>query len=132
MGYLAKLNRGRKKELAKARAYQLSKELQRFYSTHTFSTWQQERVKEIRALYEARLKDLEVAHDHAASRCSEEFMQFELDYALASDAFKEKNPGMEWTPSGVKGLFAKAFWKNLMTRAKKFGVNLNAKEEPAK
>ena len=122
--------RGFRNERAKTRAYKLSRDLQTFYATHFVSVWQRERVADIRKLFEKRIKDLEMAHDHAASRTSEEYMQLEVDYLVASDQFKEKNPGeeMTWSPGTGMGIMARAFFKNLVTRAKSLGLNWHGKE----
>lgn len=132
MGALKKFNRWkttqRKAELERTKMYNLSKEIQRFYATHLVSLWQGERIKEIRALHEGAQKNLARKHDIAASQTSEMFAQFELDYLYASQQFKEKNPGEEWHPSGVKGIFYKAFWSNLMKRGKALGINLHGEE----
>ena len=125
MGFARQLHRGEKKELQENnKAYRLSKELQHFYANHFMSPWQKGKVGEIRAMYEHKQKGLDRAHDVASSRLSEEFMQFELDYIMASDQFKKDNPGKEWAPSGIKGLFSKAFWVNLVRTGRKMGVDL--------
>ncbi|MEK7068562.1 MAG: hypothetical protein AAB964_01970 [Patescibacteria group bacterium] len=125
MGFQRQLHRGDKKELSENnKAYRLSKELQHFYANHFLSPWQKTKIGEIRALYEHKQKGLDRAHDIASSRLSEEFMQFELDYAFASDQFKKENPGKEWAPSGIKGLLSKAFWVNLVRKGRELGVNL--------
>lgn len=136
MGSTKALNRWRtterKAELARTKMYNLSKEIQRFYATHLVSVWQGERITEIRKLHEGAQKNLARKHDIAASQTSEMFAQFELDYLIASEKFKEKNPGMEWHPSGIKGVFYKAFWSNLTKRAKALGVDLKQNGEEAK
>lgn len=119
MGFLGKFNRALKAEKARTRAYKLSRGLQEFYASHFFSTWQRKQVDIIHKDYEEKQKELDVARDHASSRLSENFMQFELDYLMASDEYKEQNPGMQLHESGVKGLFSRAFWHNLGVRAKK-------------
>lgn len=134
MGMQKMLSRFNRNEKARTKAYKLSREIQKFYANHYVAQWQQDRVSSIRTLFEAAMKNLEKAHDYSASRTSEEFMQFELDFLFASNKFREENPpGMEWHPEGVKGIFYKAFWKNLMIRAKMLGINLYGKEAtPAK
>lgn len=126
MGMLRKLGRMNHNERAKSKAYKLSRELQHWYASHFLSAWQREKIAEIRAVYESKQKQLDRAHDIASSQLSEEYMQFELDYAVTSNKFKEDNPGEEWAPSGIRGLFAKAFWVNLAKRAKLMGVSLKS------
>jgi hypothetical protein len=132
MGIARQIGQWRRSEKAKTRGYKLSKELQLWYGNHYVSPWQQGKINEIRALYEKRQQDLARAHDYSASRLSEEFMQFELDYLFTSDKFKADNPGKEWAPTGVRGIFYKAFWKNLMKKADALGITLHGKTEAAK
>lgn len=118
------MNRWLKKERAQIKAVKIAKEVERFYANHYVAPWQRDRVNQVRALHEAAQKKLRQAHDIGATRVSEEFAQMELDFLFASDNFKAKNPGMEWHPKGIKGIFYKAFWKNLVARAKKAGLDL--------
>ena len=117
----------------RARQYNvdLSEKLTTFYASHAVSSWQKAEVDKIRKAYEAKEQELNIAHDMGMSRISDRFMQLELDWLMASDDFKQNNPGKEWHPSGVKGLLSKAFWTNLFKSAKEAGVNLtpsNGKE----
>ena len=127
MGLAKMMSRGFRNERAKTRAYKLSREIQTFYASHFVSKWQRDRVDDIRKLYEERQKDLQLAHDHACSRVSEEFMQLELDYLMTSNSFKEKpeNVGQEmtWSPGAGMGIMARAFLKNMVTRAKTLGLD---------
>ena len=116
MGILKSLNRWRKKELTKVRAYGLAKELTLFYERHFVSPWQKSKVDEIRAMYEVKQKNLGKAYDIASSRLSEEFMMYELEYLRASESFKKDNPSKEWVPDGVRGYLTKAFWRNLFSK----------------
>ncbi len=126
------LTKYRKEKLAAQKAYQLSKALQEFYSSHPLSIWQKEKVDEIRNRYKLKQKELNVAHDIASSRLSEAFMQFELDYLYASEEYRKENPGMEWHTSGIKGLFTKAFWANLSKKAEQIGLNFYGKKAETK
>ena len=59
-------------------------------------------------------------------------MQFELEYLMASDRFKDKKPvgsEMPWKPEGMNGIFARAFWKNLYLKIKANGINTHAAQE---
>lgn len=127
MGFTRSYNRSLRNARAKTRAYKLSREIQTFYASHFVSKWQRDRVDDIRKLYEEREKDLALAHDHACSRVSEEFMQLELDYLMTSNSFKEKpeNVGQEmtWSPGAGMGIMARAFLKNMVTRAKSLGLD---------
>ena len=113
---------GRRAEERKTAAYKMSRKLQEFYASHLVSEWQRKEVDIIHADYEEKQKNLDIAHDHASSRLSENFMQFELDYLMASQEYKEENPGMQLAPAGMKGLFSRAFWNNLKVRAEQLGV----------
>ena len=129
MGILRKLNQRAKAEKQKGKAYKLSKSLQEFYAKHLVSAWQRGRVDDIRKMYEWKQNQLDAAHDFSSSRLSEEFMQYELDYLYASDQFKQDNPGMEWHPKGIKGVFKKAFWSNLIKRGMKLGIKFKQDEQ---
>lgn len=122
MGYLGKMHRALKAERQRSAAYKLSRALQEFYASHLVSKWQRDRVNEIRALYEDKRKDLDIAHDHACSRLSEEFMEFELEYLKASDTFKEENEGAEM-PFNVDG--KTPFLTSIINKAKAFGLRLH-------
>lgn len=135
MGYLKKIGRHYRNERVKTRAYNLSKQLSEWYATHPVAPWQTQRAQDIRDLYEKRVKDLELAHDHAASRTSEEYMQLELDYLMASHEFRNKNPQsseMPWSPGASMGIMAKAFLKNLLVKAKSLGLNWNGEKANTK
>ncbi len=116
------MHRALKAERQRSAAYKLSRALQEFYASHMVSKWQRDRVNEIRALYEDKQKDLNIAHDHACSRLSEEFMDFELEYLRVSDKFKEENEGeeMPWNVNGKTPFIA-----SLINRAKAFGLRLH-------
>ncbi len=104
---------------------ELSEKLTKFYATHMLSPWQREEVDKIRKTYEEKNAELAMAHDVASSRLSDRFMQFELDWLVMSNDFKENNPGKEWHPSGLKGVFSRAFWANMFQRGDQMGVTLN-------
>lgn len=124
MGALKKLSRAMRADRARTRNVALSKQIMEFYQTHPIHAWQTENVKQIRGVYEEKQKDLDRAHDIGSSELSDVFMQFELDYLRASHDFAEKNPGMEYHPKGLKGLFTKAFWRNLTRQGKVLGIDL--------
>jgi hypothetical protein len=131
MGKLRDLNRGFKKERARTRAFQLSKSLQEFYANNLVGATQRDEVGDIRRAFEHAMEQLNVAHDHATSRISEQYMQFELDYLRASQEWKVNNPGMEWHREGIRGVFAGAFWRNMARRAGALKINVNGTEEKA-
>lgn len=110
----------------------LTEQLTEFYGTHPISKWQQDEIDKIRKAYEEKNRDLAIAHDIASSRLSDKFMQLELDYIRGSHEFKEKNPGLQWVPSGIDGFFSSAFWYNLRQRAKSLGVQFTYGQETAR
>lgn len=111
---------------AKTHAIRLAKELERFYATNFVSTWQKEDVKKIREEYEKNQRVVDNGHDLASSKLSDKYAQLELDYLLASTDFKEKNPRMQWHPSGIRGLFTTAFWHNIIVRARHEGITFGS------
>lgn len=131
MGITKQLGQWRRSEKAKTKMYQLSREIQGWYESHFVAPWQRDRIEEIRALHEKKQKDLGVAHDIAASQVSEEFATLELDYLMASEAFREKNPGeeMPWKPNRSIGFMARVFTKNMIVRAKALGLNWHGEKK---
>ena len=95
---------------------ELSAKLSQFYSSNFVSPWQRKGVDVIRKDYEEKLQKLSVAHDIAASKLSDEYMKFELDYLWASREFKKDNPGQEMDGIGRAGVFSGAFWRNMSAR----------------
>lgn len=126
---LKKLNRSMKAERQRTLAYKLSKQISEFYATNAVSPWQKERVSDIRKLFQEKEHDLAVAHDHAVSRLSEQFMEFELDYLRASQQFKVTNPGEEMEFKAKGGFFSRVFMTNLIKKAKEIGFNYGGKKE---
>lgn len=115
MGYLGRINQARKYELRKTRMSKLSREIQAFYAEHLVAPWQQDRVKEIRALCEYKYKALDKKYLELKQELTEEFMQHEVDFLHASHKFREENPGKEWraqrsafdqVASSVKSMFS--------------------------
>ena len=93
MGNISRLSRARRADEAKKPAVALSKKLQQFYATHMVSTWQREKVGEIRAVYQDKQDQLDAGHDIASSQLSQEYMAFELEYLETSHRLKKENGG---------------------------------------
>ena len=91
-------------ERARNPAHKLSQKIGAFYASHAVSPWQKERVTEIRNMCDEKIAGLAAAHDIAAARVFEEYMEFELEYLETSDRLKKENGGVEPT----RGLFAGA------------------------
>lgn len=159
MGTQRQLSRMEGNQRRATTAYKLSRDLQTFYGTHFVSEWQRDYVAAIRKTYEQKLHALEASHyqgslqiakdffgeeydkkikdhntilDYSASQLSEKYMQLELDYLMASEEYKKKNPGKKWHPGGVRGLFSSAFWHNLFARADQLGVKWDKNHGQAK
>ena len=118
------INRFHKEQVNKIKAVQIAKEIESWMASHPMAQWQRQRCKEIRAVYESKIKQLERAHDIAATQVAEDFAQFELDFLKASHEFRQDNPNKEWHPEGAAGLLTKAFWRNFAHEAKELGVNI--------
>mgnify|MGYP001577533623 FL=1 len=116
MGHISRLSRARRADEAKKPAVALSKKLQQFYATHMVSTWQREKVGEIRAVYQDKQDQLDAGHDIASSKLSEEYMAFELEYLETSDRLKTENGGQEPYHKDFRRFVSPAFWRQLFTQ----------------
>lgn len=103
-------------EEAKKPAVALSKRLQQFYATHMVSTWQKDKVNEIRAVYQDKQDGLDAAHDIASSKLSEEYMQFELEYLETSHRLKDGNGGQEPYHRDFRRFISPAFWRQTFSQ----------------
>ena len=80
----------------------MAKEIEQWYATHFVAPWQRANVAEIRRQHEEKQEALRIAHDNAASRVSDEYAAFELEYLKASDEFRNKKPDAELAFDGKK------------------------------
>lgn len=103
-------------EEAKKPAVALSKKLQQFYATHMVSTWQKQKVQEIRDDYQDKQNGLDAAHDIASSNLSEQYMAFELEYLETSHRLKDANEGQEPYHKDIRRFISPAFWRQLFTQ----------------
>lgn len=111
MGKLAMLSRARRADEAKKPAVALSRKLQRFYAEHAVSKFQRAKVSEIRAMYQEKQQGLDVAHNIASSKLSEEYMYFELEYLQTSQRMKKEGDGYEPFHHDMRALWSPAFYK---------------------
>jgi|CXWL01.1.fsa_nt_gi cation transport regulator ChaB len=116
MGNISRASRARRAEEAKKPAVALSKKLQQFYASHMVSTWQREKVQEIRDVYKDKQDGLDAAHDIASSKLSEEYMAFELEYLEKSQEMKTENGGQEPYHRDFRRFVSPAFWRQLFTQ----------------
>lgn len=93
--------------------------------------WQTERVKEIRAAYEVKLKVLEDKHNELRQSITEEFMEHEIEFIRASTELRKNDPTKEWHPDmvGKLGYFARSNWKKLTARAEALGISYGDKKQ---
>lgn len=100
-------------EEARKPAVALSKRIQEFYATHLVSQWQRDKVQEIRNDYQEKQRGLDVAHNIASSKLSEQYMDFELEYLVTSDRLKEGNGGYEPYHRDIRRFVSPAFYKGV-------------------
>lgn len=99
-------------EEARKPAVALSKRIQQFYATHVVSEWQRQKVSEIREDYQEKQRGLDVAHNIASSKLSEQYMEFELEYLETSHRLKERDGG-EPFHHDVRRFVSPAFYKSI-------------------
>lgn len=123
MGFLNKLNQKLKYERRETRTGKLAKELENLHANTVFRPWQIDRIKEIRAAYQAKCHAINRKADELIQEQTELFAQFEIDFIYASEHFKKENPGKEWKPkeAGI-GAFARAFWNKFVSKGKSLGI----------
>ena len=133
MGLLKKLNQWRKQERLETKFAKLVRECDRLSKTEPLSSWQKDRIKEIRALGEFKCKVIDDKAREAKMGIVEEFMQFEIDFIYASQKFKTENPGREMRlipeESGFRGMFSGAFFRSLIGRSKRMGIVASEEEK---
>lgn len=106
-------------EEARKPAVALSKRIQQFYATHLVSAWQRQKVQEIRDDYQEKQKGLDVAHNIASSKLSEQYMAFELEYLETSDRLKERDGGEPYHHD-FRRFVSPAFYKGIGRRVSGF------------
>ena len=113
MGSRSKLSRAMRAEEAKKPAVALSKKIQQFFATHMVSTWQKQKIQEIRDDYQEKQAKLDAAHDIASSNLSEQYMAFELEYLETSHRLKDENGGREPYHKDIRRFISPVYWKQL-------------------
>ncbi len=98
-------------EEAKKPAVVLSRKIQRFYAQNLVSKWQKDKCAEIRAMYMEKQQGLDVAHNIASSKLSEEYMAYELEYLEISNRLKVQGDGYQPFHKDIRALISPAFYK---------------------
>lgn len=113
-----------KKRLGDGRMARLVEEGTQLHATLPMAEWQRKRIAEIRAVGEQKCREVEQASEMRKRQLVEDFMQFEIDFMLASNKFREHNPGEEWKPGGVwkAGFALRKFFKGLGHRAEAMSI----------
>ena len=127
MGRISRLSRAIRADEARRPAVAISKKIQGFYATHMVSEWQREKVAEIREDYQEKQRGLDVAHNIASSKLSEQYMQFELEYLETSDRLKERDGGEPYHHD-MRRFISPAFYGSIGRRVSAFFNTEHGKE----
>lgn len=115
-------------EEARKPAVALSKRIQQFYASHVVSQWQRDKVAEIREDYQEKQRGLDVAHNIASSKLSEQYMEFELEYLTISDRLKESDGGKPYHHD-FRRFVSPAFYKSVGRKVSGFFNTEHGQEE---
>lgn len=121
------LSRAMRADRQKKPAIALSQKLGDFYASRTVSTWQKQRIEDIRDVYKEKQQGLDVAHNIASSKLAEEYMGFELEYLETSDRLKERDGGEPYHHDW-RAVYSRAFWRAMGRKASGFFSTLHGQE----